>query len=203
MQNFHDTEFVIFDVETTGLSPRLGDRIIEIAAVKISGLKPVAQFQSLVDPQREISFGAFLVNGISQEMLRGAPTSEEVLPMFLEFLGHSSLVGHNIGFDVSFLSHELGFFGQTIPEDIVFLDTVRLARKLLPDLGIYRLWAIAQGLGIETVQQHRAMPDVELTLKIFLKLLEIADRRDIYDLSGLSALGRYMPKRFRKLSSVG
>ena len=188
MKNFKNTEFVIVDVETTGLSPRFGDRIIEIAALKVKNLQPAERFVTFVDPQREISYGAFLVNRITPHMLKGAPKADTVMPEFLKFIGRTCLVGHNINFDLSFITYELGLLGLELGPRRTILDTLRLSRNLLPDLGSYALRSVSYALGVEQVQQHRAMADVEITCEVFRKLLEIADRRDICELEQLISL---------------
>ncbi len=186
MITIRKSEFIIFDVETTGLSPTFGDRVIEIAALKIKNLKPMDEFHSFVDPQRKISWGAFLVNGISQEMLEGAPKAREVLPKFMEFLGEGYLIGHNVGFDLGFLTNELTLIRYPLEKEFMALDTVKMARMFLPGLRRYPLWFVARSLGIDRIQQHRAMSDVRLTFEVFCRLIEIAERNDIHDLSTLT-----------------
>ncbi|MFA5059442.1 MAG: 3'-5' exonuclease [Candidatus Omnitrophota bacterium] len=178
MNELLEKELVIFDVETTGLSPQSGDRVIEIAAVKIKKLKVIDKFHSLVDPQREISFGAFQVNGISQEMLEGQPLAEDVFPRFLEFAGSRPLVGYNVGFDMGFLRNELMLIEKDLPPDIVTVDVLRMARKFLPNLKRYPMWHVAQCLNIEEPQQHRALADVMMTLEIFRKLTEHSEGKN-------------------------
>ena len=177
-----NSEFVIVDVETTGLSPRTGDRIVEIAAIRVKDLKPADRFYALVNPQRDISYGAFLVNRITREMLRDAPPACQVLPDFIQFVGRAVLVGHNVKFDLGFLTLELELSGCSWPADVVAWDTMMIARRLLPGLGSYSLWSVAHSLGMDVEQQHRAMADVELTFFVFRKLLKIAGRREIGDI---------------------
>ena len=167
----HDQEFVIIDVETTGLSAWGGDRIIEIAALKIKKLTPVSQFYSLINPQREISWGAYQVNGISQTMVAEAPLASEVLPEFLQFLGEAHVVGHNIKFDLGFLINELALLGLNFKEDIVVLDTMHMARKVVPGLASYSLGNVARALDVKITKRHRAMADVNLTFEVFHRLL--------------------------------
>ena len=186
MKSFKKKEFIIFDVETTGLSPRTGDRIVEIAALKIKNLKLVEEFYSFVDPEREISFGAFQVNGITQDMLIGAPKSREILPRFLEFMGDAALVGHNISFDLGFLCHELSLIGMRLKDKTIIIDTLKMARNLLPHLGRYPLWLIADSLGVHMDQEHRAMADVHLTFKVFYKLIKTMGEKDINEIGVLS-----------------
>ncbi|MFH1361009.1 MAG: exonuclease domain-containing protein [Candidatus Omnitrophota bacterium] len=175
----HNEEYIIFDVETTGLSPALGDRVIEIAALKVKNFRPIEKFHSLVDPQREISYGAFLVNGIMQEMLDGAPLAKDVFPRFLEFAGSRCLVGHNIGFDLSFLNQELSLLGQKAVVSNAAIDTLKMARSLLPSLGSYSLWMVAQALGVGQKQRHRALEDVYMTFEVFERLMRCAKEKSL------------------------
>ncbi|MFA5088398.1 MAG: exonuclease domain-containing protein [Candidatus Omnitrophota bacterium] len=179
MEYIRDQEFVIFDVETTGLSPEDGDRVVEVAALRIKNLKPEESWVSFIDPCREISFGAFQVNGITPQMLKGAPPAEKVLPELLEFMKGAYCVGHNIKFDLRFLQNELLLINRPPDEEIAAIDTLRMARALLPGMGQYSLLAVAHYLDIDLVQEHRALADVRMTFEVFRKLLEIAERKDI------------------------
>lgn len=182
---FSDIDFVVLDVETTGLSPFNGDRVIEIGAVKVHGEEIVDQFHSLIDPQRPLSYEAFLVNGISSEMLKGAPTADQVLPKFLEFLGTAALVGHNVNFDLGFLNHEIERSGLSWRQLHPVLDTKKMARWLLPELRSYRLQQVAYALAMEDVQDHRAIGDVNMTRLVFRRFLDMAFRRDVTTLKQL------------------
>ena len=176
-KNLNEVEFVIFDVETTGLSPLDGDRIIEIAALRLRAGKEGEEFHSLINPQREISWAAFAVNHISGEMLKGAPLSQIILPRFLDFCGKSCLAGYNVNFDLSFVNHELSFLQRTPAVDVPVIDILKMARSLLPDLESHSLSKVISALGLRQSQEHRALSDVRLTtkaLKHFLKIL--ADR---------------------------
>ncbi len=181
MKNFQETEFVIFDVETTGLSPSMGDRVIEVAALKVKNLEPVEEFHSFINPGREISPGAFMVNGITPEMLLGSPRIDRILPRLLNFLADQVIVGHNIKFDLGFLDHEVRLTGIPREREWKSICTVKMARSLLPGLGRYPLWLVARRLGVEQRQEHRALSDVYLTLSVFRRLLEIAKRRDDHE----------------------
>ena len=199
-------DFVIVDVETTGLSHRYGDRMIEVAGLKVSiplirtpdtqawaldlcAIQKGATFSSLLKVEREVSAGAFFVNGITPRMLETAPRAAAVLPEFLDFMQDACVIGHNVRFDLNFLAHEYSLLGLELAEKR-FVDTVRLARRLLPELSRYSLANVAYSLGIDQRQEHRALSDVEMTYQVFRALLKIADRRDyctfenIYSLSG-------------------
>ena len=186
MRTIRKSEFIIFDVETTGLSPSFGDRVIEIAAIKVKNLEPIAEFHSFIDPQRKLSWEAFLVNRISPDMLEGAPKAKEILPKFMEFLGDGYLIGHNVGFDLGFLVNELALIRYSWEKEFRTLDTVKMARRFLPGLGRYPLWFVARSLGIDRIQQHRAMSDVHLTFEVFRRLVDIAERNDVQDLHTLT-----------------
>ena len=197
-----DVEFVVFDIETTGLSVHNGDCIIELAALRIKDGKPAEEFHSFVDPHRALSWDAFQVNGISPAMIRGAPSREDVLPTLMDFFKDAYVVGHNIKFDLKFLFHELSLIGLKPREDFEAICTVKMARMLLPELGRYPLWFVAESLGIESRQEHRALADVYLTFEVLTRLMKIAQRRDICDLKTfLFLFGQEMMKKRPKQSA--
>ena len=105
-QRLSDEIFVAFDIETTGLTPVV-DRIVEIGAVKFRNRKIIDTFQELIDPEMPISPGAFAVNGITDDMVRGKPVIEHVLPGFVDFLGQAIPMAHNSPFDIGFLSYDI------------------------------------------------------------------------------------------------
>jgi DNA polymerase III subunit epsilon len=175
-----DTEFVIFDTETTGLNPGCGDRIVEIAAVRLRSVKRLDSFQTLVNPDREISAAAFAVNGITQQMLRDAPKIEAIMPQFLEFVRGSCLCSYNAVFDLGFLNNELKIMGKEALSGIIAVDILKMSRKLLPGFERYALWYVAEKLGIQGKQAHRAMADVELTIEVFARLLEILKIKGVF-----------------------
>lgn len=181
MRCLEEKEFVVFDVETTGLSPTFGDRIVEIAALKAKGLQKIDHFHSLVNPGRSISLAAFEVNRISDQMVANAPRFQDIAADLLCFINGATLIGHNIRFDLGFLYHELETAGLTIGRDIIFLDTMQIARRVLPELRRYPLWAVANALGIQERQKHRAMSDVELTFEVFCRLARLAHTHNMLE----------------------
>lgn len=183
-----EIEFTIFDTETTGLEPASGDRIVEIAAIRFKGKEKIATFESLVNPRREISPAAFEVNQITLEMLKVAPPIEMVAPQFLNFIQDSYLCSYNAGFDLGFLSNELKLIGKNLPPNLVVLDILKMAKRLLPGLQRYCLWFVAEKLGLRQGQSHRALSDVELTLGVFHKLKEILKAKGILDFQNFSCL---------------
>jgi DNA polymerase III epsilon subunit family exonuclease len=187
-KSLEEIEFTIFDTETTGLDPENGDRIIEIAALRFKGKEKIATFQTLVNPGCRISEAAFQVNHITQEMLKDAPQINSVIPGFLDFIKDSCLCSYNAGFDLEFLNHELKLTARPPLKDIVVVDILKMAKRLLPGLERYVLWFVADKLGIKTRQEHRAFSDVELTLEVFNKLKEILKKKGIFDFGNFSSL---------------
>ncbi|MDD5654385.1 MAG: exonuclease domain-containing protein [Candidatus Omnitrophica bacterium] len=182
-----EVEFTIFDVETTGLEPEKGDRIIEIAGIRMRGDERLGVFHSLVESGKEVSAEAFAVNRITPEMLKDAPLSERVLPDFLNFSNGSVLASYNAPFDMGFLNNELGLINIKPPDSPV-IDVLRMSRRLLPDLERYALCFVARELGIQTEQVHRALSDVELTVNVFKALRELLDEKGIDDFHNFASL---------------
>ena len=170
-----DTTFAIFDVETTGLHPAYGHRVCEIACLRLENGVEVARFESLVDPCREISPGAFRVNRITPEMLAGAPTFPVVAPPVLELMQDAVLVAHNAPFDLGFLASELDICGVPHPDGPV-VDTLTLARRAY-SYPRNSLAAVAASLGVEAGPAHRAMGDVWTTAQVLQQLLWDLERR--------------------------
>ncbi|MDD4940860.1 MAG: exonuclease domain-containing protein [Candidatus Omnitrophica bacterium] len=177
-----DVDFTIFDTETTGLDPRCGDRIVEIAAMRVRGDRVCARFETLVDPQRPISAGAYAVNHISGEMVRGAPVIGDVLPKFFDFIKGSCLCSYNLPFDLGFLKNEIPAGSNGSLENIPLVDVLAMARRLLPGLERHALSFVAAALGIEQRQEHRALSDVDITWQVFRKLTAALRSKGITDL---------------------
>jgi DNA polymerase-3 subunit epsilon len=178
----NEAEFVVLDTETTGLRPG-ADRVIEIAAVRLRAGEIVASFQSLINPGRRIPPFITKFTGISQEMVNGAPSAKDVLPQLLDFIAGASLVGHNISFDINFLTHEAYLLGLAFPPD--GFDTIALARRFLSGLKRFNLDTVAGHLKIPTANRHRAMGDVKVTAAIFLHILDIARQQGFATLGHL------------------
>jgi DNA polymerase III epsilon subunit len=187
-QRIDDIEFTFFDTETTGLEPQSGDRIVEIAAIRLRGKERVGSFQSLVNPQREISPAAFRVNQITPQMLASAPSMAEVMPRFLEFIKGSCLCSYNAAFDLEFLEHELKRMGRGPLEELVVVDVLKMSRRLIPGLERYALSFVTERLGIKFEQKHRALSDVELTLRLFDRFRAILEEKQILDFVNFTSL---------------
>ena len=176
----HPSEYVVFDLETTGLSPER-DAIVEIGAMRIRGgrVQPEEVFQTLVRPQDAhgntlaIPWYTQRVHGISDQMVRGAPTLSEVLPQFLEFVGGAAVVAHNIGFDSGFVRAGAARHGLTW-SPARELCTVQLSRRAFPHERGHKLDAVATRLGLEFEAggRHRSLGDVRVTAHAFILLME-------------------------------
>jgi DNA polymerase-3 subunit epsilon len=177
-----EVEFVVLDTETTGLRPG-PDRVIEIAGLRLHGSEIIDTFQTLINPKRRLPPFIVTFTGISQDMVVNAPFAEEIVPNFLKFIEGAVLVGHNVGFDIGFLTYEAQLLGQPFPID--GLDTIMLARRFVPGLRRFKLDLVAQHLKIPASNRHRAMGDARVTAAIFLKLLKNARQQGIQTLGHL------------------
>lgn len=160
---------VFVDVETTGLNPATGDRVCEIALLRVQGNRELARFESLIHPQRPMSPGALAVHGITDEMLAKAPPFGAVLPHIWAVLQKAVLVAHNARFDVGFLRHEWQVAGQTLPS-LAVADTLALAQARY-NFRHNSLGAIASELGLQPTTLHRAMADVQITWQVWQRFV--------------------------------
>ena len=168
-----DDTYIVFDIETTGFSS-IKDAIIEVGAVKVTDGKITDRFSTFVNPKRPIPFEITNLTSITDEMVMDSPTIDVVLPQFLEFAGDGVLVAHNAGFDVGFIEQNCRSLG--LSDEFVYLDTVALARVLLPTLSKYKLNIVAKALNISLENHHRAVDDAEATAEIFVKFTEMLKR---------------------------
>ena len=187
-KHIDEVGLTIFDTETTGLYPDSGDRIVELAGLKVKGQQRLAVFDALVNPQRPISPGAFAVNKITPEMLKDAPNIKVVMPKFLDFIQGGCLCSYNAEFDLSFLNNELKLIGLAAINNMVVLDVLTMAKKLMPGLARYALWFVADKLEVKLTQEHRALSDVEMTWEVFTKLKIICQEKGITDFADFSGL---------------
>ena len=194
-QNLQGT-FVVFDLETTGFSP-VNNRIIEIGAVKVENGEITERFSTFVNPQVPIPFRIEELTSINDNMVMDAPVIEEVLPQFLEFVGDAVLVAHNAGFDVSFIEENCR--RQGTEQTFTYLDTVALARIMLPQLNRFKLDTVAKALHINLHHHHRAVDDAECTAEIFVKFVEMLAKQDVFDLDGINELGSTSLEQIKKL----
>lgn len=166
------SDFVVFDLETTGVNCNQ-DSIVEISAIKVIDGRVVEEFSSLVYPGCSIPYSASQVNGITDEMVADAPMFEEVLPKFLDFIGDLPLVGHNIhSFDLKFMYRDCErYLGRDMEND--YVDTLKLSRACLPEQKHHSLIDLATYFGISTEGAHRALNDCRMTLAVYEELGKI------------------------------
>jgi DNA polymerase-3 subunit epsilon len=178
-----EARFVVVDLETTGGRAGPGT-IIEIGAWKMSGRRLVESFQSLVRPHRAIPRFVTGLTSISNEMVRDAPSIEEVLPAFREFLGESVMVAHNAAFDFSFLDFEFRrIFGLGLNNPVIC--TLRMARRFMPSLKRKRLDALAEHFGLSTEGRHRGLGDARMAAEILSIFIEMAAKMGLTRLDRL------------------
>ena len=194
-QNLEGT-YVVFDIETTGFSA-VTDRIIEIGAVKVEDGKITDKFSTFVNPKRPIPFRITELTGITDEMVIGSPDIETILPQFIEFIGDAVLVAHNASFDVGFI--EQNCKRQKIEADFTYVDTVALARVLLPALNRFKLDTVAKALNISLENHHRAVDDAGCTAEIFVKFVQMLKERELTTLAKVNEFGDLNPDSIKKL----
>ncbi|MHC4379855.1 MAG: exonuclease domain-containing protein [Planctomycetota bacterium] len=159
-------EFVVFDTETTGMPP--GARLLEIGALKVRGHHVVDRFEQLVYPECPIPQAVIRIHGIDDKMVRDAPTSVQVLPEFLDWIGKAPLVGHNVRFDAAVLAAEAARLGLCLPVNPT-LCTLLASRRLLKRRS-HALESLVKELGLPQAEHHRALADAEHTLNLMWKL---------------------------------
>ena len=197
-QSLEDSTFVVFDLETTGISAAK-HKIIEIGAVKVEGGQITDRYSTFVNPQRPIPFAIERLTGISDSMVVDAPTIETILPQFLEFCEGAIMVAHNADFDMGFL--KLNCREQKIEREFTYIDTVGLARYLLPGLGKVTLDKVAKAVGVPLNNHHRAVDDAECTAHIYVKFLSMVKERGFSTLNELNREASMSVDRVRKLHS--
>ena len=194
-QSLDDT-YVVFDLETTGFSP-VNNRIIEIGAVKVVEGRITDRFSTFVNPDVPIPFDIEKLTGINDHMVLEAPMIEQVLPEFLEFCEGAVMVAHNAGFDMSFVQRNAKRMGISLHKTVV--DTVSLARVLLPQLNRFKLDTVAKALNISLDNHHRAVDDAACTAEIFLKFVEMLKDRDVTSLDGVNSISTLDHTAIKKL----
>ncbi|MCK4898276.1 MAG: 3'-5' exonuclease [Anaerolineales bacterium] len=173
---------VVLDFETTGLSPDMGDRAIEIGAVSIENGEVTGRFQQLMNPGRRISSFIEDYTGISNEMLADAPSCKEVMNQFADFIGGYNLVAHNASFDKRFLDAELARISRKYTGQ--FACSMLAARRVYPDAPNHKLGTLVRYANIPSDGSfHRALFDSEMTTKLWLAMLDdIGERYNIVDI---------------------
>lgn len=173
-----DETYVVFDVETTGLSA-VYDKVIQLAAVKMKDGEIIDRFNEFANPRHKLSAFTIELTGITDEMVENAPDPEVVIDKFRDWVGDAILVAHNASFDMSFLNagyKKLGYEYVTNP----VIDTLELARFLYPEMKNHRLNTLAKKFNVSLEHHHRADYDAEATGYIFMRLLRDAEEKGIY-----------------------
>ena len=171
LEDLYNSEYIVLDIETTWLTP-YKEWITEIAAIKCKNKEIIEEFQTFVNPEKHIPKGITRLTWITNEMVADAPTISEVIPTFSQFLGKNIIVWHNVSFDFRFLNH---YHYQCV---WCYLEnqticTLKIARKLLPELPNRKLWTICEYFWIENERAHRAMWDTRATLQILQYYMKI------------------------------
>lgn len=163
--------FVVIDIETTGLKPETNE-IIEIGAIKVENMVVVDVFQEFVKPQNKIPSFITQFTGITNEMVIDAPSISDVLLHFIRFIGDDLLMGHNVNFDINFIYEGLmRELNMSLTND--FVDTLRVARNRLKGLPNYKLGTLAHYFDINSDDHHRALKDCQMTFEIYKKLHDL------------------------------
>ena len=171
--------YCVFDLETTGFNPKL-EKITEIAVCKVRNGEIIDEFSTFVNPEKSIPKNVQELTHITDDMVKDAPTIEEILPKFLEFTKDTILVAHNAKFDISFISH----FAKELKLEFKpkVMDTLVIARELYTSVENHKLGTLAEFLGITLEGAHRAINDTRATAKVFLRMLEDAKKKGINEL---------------------
>jgi DNA polymerase III subunit epsilon len=197
-----EAPYVVFDVETTGSAAGKGGAITEFGALKLVRGEVVDQFSTLVNPGRPIDPFVVRLTGITDRMVSDAPSISEVMPRFEEFVEGCVLVGHNVHFDCSFVTAARG--GTPLPNEV--LDTLKLARCLVPGLKRYRLSSLVSHFGVRQAPNHRALSDAAATTEVFRKLLKLLGSAGIKSVGEALTIrggrGRIKPQKRHLASGV-
>ena len=191
-----DADYVVFDLETTGFSPET-NRIIEIGAVKVQNGKIVDKFSTFVNPQVPIPFRIEQLTSINDSMVIDAPVIADILPEFMKFCEGCVMVAHNADFYMSFIKKNCQRLD--IPCKPTIVDTVALARVLLPNLNRFKLDTVAKALGVSLENHHRAVDDAGCTAEIFVKFIEMLRERGMSTLDEVNAMGTSSVQNVQKM----
>ena len=200
-QNLEDATFCVFDLETTGFSA-VTEKVTEIGIMKLKNGEVIDEFSCFVNPEKHIPERVTEVTNITDEMVKDAETIDKVFPKVLEFIKGSILVAHNAGFDTGFfkqISKNLGY-----EYDYTSIDTLSLAKDLFPDYKKYKLGKIAENLGIKVEVAHRALDDVDTTVKVFKVMLDMLKKRGakkVEDIDRVSRTEEAKKEEYKKLKT--
>lgn len=196
-----DTTYCILDLETTGFSP-VTEKITEIGIMKYQNGKVIDSFSCFVNPEKPIPAKVIEVTNITDDMVKDAETIDKVFPKVLEFIKDTVLVAHNAAFDINFLKYNAKVLGYEF--DFTYVDTLTLAQEIFPDFKTYKLGRIAKNLGIKVEVAHRALDDVDTTVKVFKVMLDKLKERGAQTLEDVDRLGsdeQAKKEEFKKLKT--
>ncbi len=194
-----DSEYVVFDIETTGLSFKFC-KIIEIGAVRLDKAGNVIdRFSEFVNPEVPIPYSIEKLTSINDNMVKNSDTIDKVLPRFLEFCKGAMLVAHNATFDTTFIRVNAKKLG--LEYDFTALDTMTLAYIFLPQLGKYNLDRLTHHFGLENKHHHRACDDAEVTSGIFIGLMKMINESGAKTVDDLNKMGKASPDAIKKAKS--
>ena len=177
-----DTTYCVLDLETTGFSP-VTEKITEIGIMKLKGTEVIGKFSTFVNPEKPIPHRVVEITNITDDMVKDADTIDKIFPKMLDFIDGSVLVAHNADFDINFLMHNAKVLGYDF--DFTYIDTLSLAHEIFPDFKSYKLGRIAKNLGINVEIAHRALDDVNTTVKIFNTMIEKLKERGVETLDDI------------------
>lgn len=193
-QDIH-TEYVVFDIETTGLSAK-HNKIIEIGAVKVKDGEVTGRFSEFINPEVPIPYQIEQLTSINDEMVMDAPTVDVILPRFIEFCKDAIVVAHNAAFDTGFVKKFANDLGLTFTNTI--LDTMTLSHVLLPELGKYTLDRVCKAFNVKNEHHHRAIDDAEATAKVFMHLFDMLVEKGIERIDDINKMGQASVDTIRK-----
>ena len=199
-----DTTYCVLDLETTGFSATT-EKITEIGVMKVKEGEVIDEFSCFVNPQKHIPERVTQVTNITDEMVKDAETIDKVFPKLLEFLGDDKetvIVAHNANFDVGFLKQNAKVLGYNF--DYTYLDTLSLAKDLFPDYKKYKLGKIAEKLGIKVEVAHRALDDVDTTVKVFRVMVDMLKKKGatiVEDIDRVAASKEAKKEEYKKLKT--
>ena len=196
-----DTTYCVLDLETTGFSAKT-EKITEVGIMKVQNGEVIDEFSCFVNPEKHIPQRVTEVTNITDDMVKDAKTIDQVFPEILEFIKGSVLVAHNAPFDMGFLKQNAKVLGYEF--DYTYLDTLSLAKDLFPDYKKYKLGKIAENLGIKVEVAHRALDDVDTTVKVFKVMLDMLKERGaktIDDIDQVSSTEESKKDAYKKLKT--
>ena len=196
-----DTTYCVLDLETTGFSAKT-EKITEVGIMKVKNGEVIDEFSCFVNPEKHIPERVTEVTNITDEMVKDAKTIEQVFPEILDFIKDSVLVAHNAPFDMGFLKQNAKVLGYEF--DYTYIDTLSLAKDLFPDYKKYKLGKIAENLGIKVEVAHRALDDVDTTVKVFRVMLDMLKERSdkkVDDIDEVSSTEESKKDAYKKLKT--